>query len=157
MPILTTTATAFTSIAGLLVLALCHIAVGQQMNLHWLHKMGLVVTLVSTVVVMSAVAQLWEDEWEVLLISLQGTAPFLHMGALAALTALSWIMAGQFPPGRVFLLPDGHPLHLLCCGVCPLPGPSHLLLSLHHGEEGPGPQACPHWPPRCPHDTGRVV
>lgn len=48
-------------------------------------------------------------------------------------------------------LPDGHPLHLLCCGVCPLPGPSHLLLSLHHGEEGPGPQARPHWPPRCPH------
>ncbi|XP_035884696.1 glycerophosphodiester phosphodiesterase domain-containing protein 5 isoform X3 [Phyllostomus discolor] len=58
--------------------------------------MGLVVILVSTVVAMSAVAQLWEDEWEVLLISLQGTAPFLHMGALAALTALSWIVAGQF-------------------------------------------------------------
>lgn len=26
----------------------------------------------------------------------KGTAPFLHMGALAALTALSWIVAGQF-------------------------------------------------------------
>ncbi|XP_027630015.1 glycerophosphodiester phosphodiesterase domain-containing protein 5 isoform X1 [Tupaia chinensis] len=45
---------------------------------------------------MAAVAQLWEDEWEVLLISLQGTAPFLHVGALAAVTALSWIVAGQF-------------------------------------------------------------
>ncbi|XP_019305403.1 glycerophosphodiester phosphodiesterase domain-containing protein 5 isoform X7 [Panthera pardus] len=96
VPILMTTAAAFTYIAGLLVLALCHIAVGQQMNLHWLHKMGLVVILVSTVVAMSAVAQLWEDEWEVLLISLQGTAPFLHVGALAAITALSWIVAGQF-------------------------------------------------------------
>ncbi|EPQ08309.1 Glycerophosphodiester phosphodiesterase domain-containing protein 5 [Myotis brandtii] len=96
VPILMTAATAFTYIAGLLVLALCHIAVGQQMNLHWLHKMGLVVILVSTVVAMSAMAQLWEDEWEVLLISLQGTAPFLHMGALAAITALSWIVAGQF-------------------------------------------------------------
>nr|XP_045364760.1 glycerophosphodiester phosphodiesterase domain-containing protein 5 isoform X1 [Camelus bactrianus]XP_045364761.1 glycerophosphodiester phosphodiesterase domain-containing protein 5 isoform X1 [Camelus bactrianus]XP_045364762.1 glycerophosphodiester phosphodiesterase domain-containing protein 5 isoform X1 [Camelus bactrianus] len=78
------------------VLALCHIAVGQQMNLHWLHKIGLVVVLVATVVAMSAVAQLWEDEWEILLISLQGTAPFLHVGALAAITALSWIVAGQF-------------------------------------------------------------
>uniref|UniRef100_A0A8D1ILR5 Glycerophosphodiester phosphodiesterase domain containing 5 n=1 Tax=Sus scrofa TaxID=9823 RepID=A0A8D1ILR5_PIG len=78
------------------VLALCHIAVGQQMNLHWLHKIGLVAILVATVVAMSAVAQLWEDEWEVLLISLQGTAPFLHVGALAAVTALSWIVAGQF-------------------------------------------------------------
>uniref|UniRef100_A0A9L0S892 Glycerophosphodiester phosphodiesterase domain containing 5 n=1 Tax=Equus caballus TaxID=9796 RepID=A0A9L0S892_HORSE len=38
VPILMTTAAAFTYIAGLLVLALCHIAVGQQMNLHWLHK-----------------------------------------------------------------------------------------------------------------------
>lgn len=151
--------------------------------------MGLVVILVSTVVAMSAMAQLWEDEWEVLLISLQvrrgggaplkhakqgsmclypivssdqdpereegprrarrvteeggdrpgsltpsvsgvpapwiemghqgvgdqrvwhswdsvgplvpsprtqGTAPFLHMGALATVTVLSWIVAGQF-------------------------------------------------------------
>lgn len=33
--------------------------------------MVLVVILASTVVTMSAVAQLWEDEWEVLLISLQ--------------------------------------------------------------------------------------
>uniref|UniRef100_A0A2I3GQZ8 Glycerophosphodiester phosphodiesterase domain containing 5 n=4 Tax=Catarrhini TaxID=9526 RepID=A0A2I3GQZ8_NOMLE len=38
VPILVTTAAAFAYIAGLLVLALCHIAVGQQMNLHWLHK-----------------------------------------------------------------------------------------------------------------------
>ncbi|XP_021085166.1 glycerophosphodiester phosphodiesterase domain-containing protein 5 isoform X3 [Mesocricetus auratus] len=96
VPILVTTAAAFTYIAGLLVLALCHIAVGQQMNLYWLHKMVLVVILASTVVAMSAVAQLWEDEWEVLLISLQGTAPFLHIGALMAITALSWIVAGQF-------------------------------------------------------------
>ncbi|KAG5199898.1 hypothetical protein JEQ12_006377 [Ovis aries] len=96
VPILMTTAAAFTYIAGLQVLALCHIAVGQQMNLHWLHKIGLVAILVAAVVAMSAVAQLWEDEWEVLLISLQGTAPFLHVGALVAVTALSWIVAGQF-------------------------------------------------------------
>jgi hypothetical protein len=36
-----------------------------------LFQIGLVVILTSTVVAMSAVAQLWEDEWEVLLISLQ--------------------------------------------------------------------------------------
>lgn len=38
VPILMATAAAFTYVAGLQVLALCHIAVGQQMNLHWLHK-----------------------------------------------------------------------------------------------------------------------
>ncbi|XP_045149024.1 glycerophosphodiester phosphodiesterase domain-containing protein 5 [Echinops telfairi] len=76
VPILVTTAATFTYIYGLVI--------------------GLVVTLVATVVAMSTVAQLWEDEWEVLLISLQGTAPFLHLGALAAITALSWVVAGQF-------------------------------------------------------------
>ncbi|XP_067389415.1 glycerophosphodiester phosphodiesterase domain-containing protein 5 isoform X5 [Emydura macquarii macquarii] len=100
IPILLTTAAGFTYITALLILALCHIAVGQQMNLHWLHKIGLMVTLVATVVTMSSIAQLWDDEWEMVVISLQvscmATAPFLHIGALAAVTALSWLVAGQF-------------------------------------------------------------
>uniref|UniRef100_A0A8C3UE58 Glycerophosphodiester phosphodiesterase domain containing 5 n=1 Tax=Catharus ustulatus TaxID=91951 RepID=A0A8C3UE58_CATUS len=96
IPILVTTAAGFTYIAMLLILALCHIAVGQQMNLHWLHKIGLVTTLITTVVTMSSIAQLWDDEWEMVFISLQATAPFLHIGALAAVTALSWLVAGQF-------------------------------------------------------------
>ncbi|KAK9402621.1 GDPD5: Glycerophosphodiester phosphodiesterase domain containing 5 [Crotalus adamanteus] len=41
IPILVTTAAGFTYITALLILALCHIAVGQQMNLHWIHKVGL--------------------------------------------------------------------------------------------------------------------
>ncbi|XP_058275199.1 glycerophosphodiester phosphodiesterase domain-containing protein 5 isoform X3 [Hirundo rustica] len=96
IPILVTTAAGFTYITMLLILALCHIAVGQQMNLHWLHKIGLVTTLITTVVTMSSIAQLWDDEWEMVFISLQATAPFLHIGALAAVTALSWLVAGQF-------------------------------------------------------------
>uniref|UniRef100_A0A7N6BN57 GP-PDE domain-containing protein n=1 Tax=Anabas testudineus TaxID=64144 RepID=A0A7N6BN57_ANATE len=62
VPILATTAAGFTYISFLMVLALCHIALRQQLNLHWLHK---------------------------------ATGPFLHIGALAAVTALSWIVAGQ--------------------------------------------------------------
>nr|XP_009686628.1 PREDICTED: glycerophosphodiester phosphodiesterase domain-containing protein 5 [Struthio camelus australis] len=71
IPILVTTAAGFTYIAVLLILALCHIAVGQQMNLHWLHKIGLMTTLITTVVTMSSIAQLWDDEWEMVFISLQ--------------------------------------------------------------------------------------
>lgn len=71
IPILVTTAAGFTYITMLLILALCHIAVGQQMNLHWLHKIGLVTTLITTVVTMSSIAQLWDDEWEMVFISLQ--------------------------------------------------------------------------------------
>ncbi|XP_014374633.1 glycerophosphodiester phosphodiesterase domain-containing protein 5 isoform X2 [Alligator sinensis] len=96
IPILITTAAGFTYVTALLILALCHIAVGQQMNLHWLHKIGLIVTLIATVITMSSIAQLWDDEWEMVVISLQATAPFLHIGALVAVTALSWLIAGQF-------------------------------------------------------------
>ncbi|XP_067322564.1 glycerophosphodiester phosphodiesterase domain-containing protein 5 isoform X2 [Anolis sagrei] len=96
IPILVTTATGFTYITALLILALCHIAVGQQMNLHWIHKIGLVTTLISTVVTMCSIAQLWDDEWDMVVISLQATAPFLHIGALVAVTALSWLISLQF-------------------------------------------------------------
>ncbi|XP_044306084.1 glycerophosphodiester phosphodiesterase domain-containing protein 5 isoform X2 [Varanus komodoensis] len=96
IPVLVTTAAGFTYVTALLILALCHIAVGQQMNLHWIHKIGLITTLISTVVTMCSVAQLWDDEWDMVVLSLQATAPFLHLGALVAVTALSWLVSGQF-------------------------------------------------------------
>uniref|UniRef100_A0A8B9GU77 Glycerophosphodiester phosphodiesterase domain containing 5 n=1 Tax=Astyanax mexicanus TaxID=7994 RepID=A0A8B9GU77_ASTMX len=69
VPILATTAAGLTYIAFLVILALCHIAVGQQLNLHWLHKVPVSF--------------------------FTATGPFLHIGALAALTALAWLVAGQ--------------------------------------------------------------
>ncbi|XP_059186996.1 glycerophosphodiester phosphodiesterase domain-containing protein 5 isoform X2 [Centropristis striata] len=95
VPILATTAAGFTYIAFLMVLALCHIALGQQLNLHWLHKIGVTAALLTTVVGVISVNQTWGQEWDVIPISLQATGPFLHIGALAAVTALSWIVAGQ--------------------------------------------------------------
>uniref|UniRef100_A0A8C6WKU2 Glycerophosphodiester phosphodiesterase domain containing 5b n=1 Tax=Neogobius melanostomus TaxID=47308 RepID=A0A8C6WKU2_9GOBI len=94
-PILATTAAGFTYIAFLMVLALCHVALGQQLNLHWLHKMGVMAALLTTVVGVISVNQTWSYEWDVVPISLQATGPFLHIGAIAAVTALSWIVAGQ--------------------------------------------------------------
>uniref|UniRef100_A0A8D3DZM4 Glycerophosphodiester phosphodiesterase domain containing 5b n=1 Tax=Scophthalmus maximus TaxID=52904 RepID=A0A8D3DZM4_SCOMX len=78
VPILATTAAGFTYIAFLMVLALCHVALGQQLNLHWLHKVK---------------CPTWHKmcecgRW-------RETGPFLHIGAVAAVTALSWIVAGQ--------------------------------------------------------------
>ncbi|XP_042342554.1 glycerophosphodiester phosphodiesterase domain-containing protein 5 isoform X2 [Plectropomus leopardus] len=95
VPILATTAAGFTYIAFLMVLALCHIALGQQLNLHWLHKIGVTAALLTTIVGVISVNQTWGQEWDVVPISLQATGPFLHIGALAAVTALSWIVAGQ--------------------------------------------------------------
>ncbi|XP_044057733.1 glycerophosphodiester phosphodiesterase domain-containing protein 5 isoform X1 [Siniperca chuatsi] len=95
VPILATTAAGFTYIAFLMVLALCHIALGQQLNLHWLHKIGVTAALLTTIVGVISVNQTWGQEWDIIPISLQATGPFLHIGALAAVTALSWIVAGQ--------------------------------------------------------------
>ncbi|KAG7519696.1 hypothetical protein JOB18_014376 [Solea senegalensis] len=95
VPILATTAAGFTYIAFLMVLALCHIALGQQLNLHWLHKIGVTAALITTVAGVISVSQTWGQEWDIIPISLQATGPFLHIGALAAVTALSWIVAGQ--------------------------------------------------------------
>ncbi|KAM9468494.1 glycerophosphodiester phosphodiesterase domain-containing protein 5 isoform 1-T2 [Clarias gariepinus] len=95
VPILATTAAGFTYIAFLMILALCHIAVGQQLNLHWIHKIGVTVALLTTVIGVISVSQAWSEEWDIFSISLQATGPFLHIGALAAVTALSWIVAGQ--------------------------------------------------------------
>ncbi|XP_034023860.1 glycerophosphodiester phosphodiesterase domain-containing protein 5 isoform X2 [Thalassophryne amazonica] len=95
VPVLATTAAGFTYIAFLVVLAICHIALGQQLNLHWLHKIGVIAALLSTIVALIAVNQIWWQEWDVIPISLQATGPFLHIGALAAVTALAWIVASQ--------------------------------------------------------------
>ncbi|XP_054883951.1 glycerophosphodiester phosphodiesterase domain-containing protein 5 isoform X1 [Poeciliopsis prolifica] len=95
VPILATTAAGFTYIAFLMILALCHVALGQQLNLHWLHKIGVTASLLTTIVGIISVNQTWTQEWDIIPISLQATGPFLHIGALAAASALSWIVAGQ--------------------------------------------------------------
>ncbi|MCJ8740374.1 hypothetical protein PDJAM_G00058220 [Pangasius djambal] len=95
VPILATTAAGFTYIAFLMILALCHIAVGQQLNLHWIHKIGVTVALLTTVIGVISVSQIWSEEWDIFSISVQATGPFLHIGALAAVTALAWLVAGQ--------------------------------------------------------------
>ncbi|KAJ8349145.1 hypothetical protein SKAU_G00277340 [Synaphobranchus kaupii] len=95
VPILATTAAGFTYLAFLMMLALCHIAVGQQLNLYWLHKVGVTAALMTTITGVISISELWGGEWDITVISLQATGPFLHIGALAAITALGWLMAGQ--------------------------------------------------------------
>uniref|UniRef100_A0A8C9SL97 Glycerophosphodiester phosphodiesterase domain containing 5 n=1 Tax=Scleropages formosus TaxID=113540 RepID=A0A8C9SL97_SCLFO len=93
--IVTTTAASFTYVAFLMILALCHIAVGQQLNLFWLHKTLVTAALLSTIAGLIYINRLWGDEWNTIVISLQSMGPFLHIGALAAITMLAWLVAGQ--------------------------------------------------------------
>uniref|UniRef100_A0A3B4G5R2 Glycerophosphodiester phosphodiesterase domain-containing protein 5-like n=1 Tax=Pundamilia nyererei TaxID=303518 RepID=A0A3B4G5R2_9CICH len=89
VPILATTAAGFTYIAFLIV---SHISLKRFLNC--LH-IGVTAALLTTIIGVISVNQTWAQEWDVIPISLQATGPFLHIGALAAVTALSWIVAGQ--------------------------------------------------------------
>ncbi|XP_015235186.1 PREDICTED: glycerophosphodiester phosphodiesterase domain-containing protein 5-like [Cyprinodon variegatus] len=94
VPILTSTTVGLSYITFLLILALFHISLGQQLNLYWVHKIGVLATLLTTVSGFVSVDDIWGDEWEIIHISLQFTAPFLHIGGLVTVTAVSWLVAG---------------------------------------------------------------
>ncbi|XP_062329498.1 glycerophosphodiester phosphodiesterase domain-containing protein 5, partial [Osmerus eperlanus] len=86
----------FTYITLLLVLAVCLLSEGQRLYLHWSHKIGIVVTLVFSVTATAILSDIWNKEWKTLLLSLQVTAPFLHLAAVLIMTLLSWPIALHF-------------------------------------------------------------
>ncbi|KAB5543279.1 hypothetical protein PHYPO_G00077260 [Pangasianodon hypophthalmus] len=99
VPILATTLVGFSYTAFLMILGLCHITLGQQLNLYWIHKIGVLAVLLTTITGVVSIDDIWRDEWDIIIISLQSTGPFLHIGAVAAMTALGWIVAGQVVRG----------------------------------------------------------
>uniref|UniRef100_A0A3P8ZJJ0 GP-PDE domain-containing protein n=1 Tax=Esox lucius TaxID=8010 RepID=A0A3P8ZJJ0_ESOLU len=99
VPIFATTTVGLSYITFLMILALCHISLGQQLNLYWIHKIGVLATLITTVSGMVSIDDMWGDEWDIILISIQSTGPFLHIGALAAATSLGWLVAGHVVRG----------------------------------------------------------
>ncbi|XP_072302849.1 glycerophosphodiester phosphodiesterase domain-containing protein 5 isoform X2 [Eucyclogobius newberryi] len=94
IPIVVSTSVGISYITFLVILALFHISLGQQLNLFWVHKIGVLATLATTISGVVSVDDIWGDEWEILFISLQATAPFLHIGALVTVTAVGWLVAG---------------------------------------------------------------
>ncbi|KAM9852895.1 glycerophosphodiester phosphodiesterase domain-containing protein 5 [Aulostomus maculatus] len=94
--LLVVAATLFTYIALLLVLAVCLLSEGQRLYLHWSHKIGIVVTLVFSVIATAILSDVWSKEWKTLLLSLQVTAPFLHVAAVSLMAILSWPIALHF-------------------------------------------------------------
>ncbi|TKS80536.1 Glycerophosphodiester phosphodiesterase domain-containing protein 5 [Collichthys lucidus] len=57
---------------------------------------GIVVTLAFSVTATAILSDLWSKEWKTLLLSLQVTAPFLHVAAVALMAILSWPIALHF-------------------------------------------------------------
>ncbi|XP_077578547.1 glycerophosphodiester phosphodiesterase domain-containing protein 5-like [Stigmatopora nigra] len=86
----------FTYIALLLLLAVCLLSEGQRLYLHWGHKMGVALTLVFCVSSTAVLAHLWRKEWATVLLSLQVTAPVLHVAAIFVMLVISWPVALHF-------------------------------------------------------------
>ncbi|XP_019381157.1 PREDICTED: glycerophosphodiester phosphodiesterase domain-containing protein 4 [Gavialis gangeticus] len=83
----------FIYIALLLVLAMCLLSEGQQLYLHWSHKIGTCIVLGFSIAAIAALSELWGDQWKTVRLSFQVTAPYLHIGAIAAMVFLSWPVA----------------------------------------------------------------
>ncbi|XP_053564664.1 glycerophosphodiester phosphodiesterase domain-containing protein 4 isoform X2 [Bombina bombina] len=61
----------FTYIAVLLVLAVCLLSEGQQLYLHWSHKIGSVIVLLFSISALAVLSKLWGVEWAAVLLSFQ--------------------------------------------------------------------------------------
>ncbi|XP_009999360.1 PREDICTED: glycerophosphodiester phosphodiesterase domain-containing protein 4 [Chaetura pelagica] len=91
--VLTMALISFMYIALLLVLAMCLIAEGQQLYLHWSHKMGTLLVLGFSIGALFVISVLWGQIWQTVRLSFQITAPYLHVGAIALMVLLSWPVA----------------------------------------------------------------
>lgn len=71
IPIVASTTVGISYITFLVILALIHISLGQQLNLFWVHKIGVLATLATTITGVISVDDIWGDEWEILYFSFQ--------------------------------------------------------------------------------------
>ncbi|XP_023777902.1 glycerophosphodiester phosphodiesterase domain-containing protein 4 isoform X2 [Cyanistes caeruleus] len=91
--ILIVAAVLFAYISLLLVLAMCLLAEGQQLYLHWSHKIGTFLVLGFSISALFALSILWRDHQKTVRLSFQVTAPYLHIGAIAIMVLLAWPVA----------------------------------------------------------------
>ncbi|XP_022095159.1 glycerophosphodiester phosphodiesterase domain-containing protein 5-like isoform X2 [Acanthaster planci] len=80
----------------LLMFAFLHIAIGQKLQLHGAHKIGLILDLsLSVALLVFPCAVLGSSSlWHFLPQALQFTGPFLHLVGVVIMTGLSWFVAG---------------------------------------------------------------
>lgn len=91
----------------LLLFALIQVALGEELDLHWLHKIFLFLGVIFVVFGVTGISLKWEQEWPTVPLSLQATGPFLQFGAVGALTLLSpFVFRGfhQASTGSKFLI-----------------------------------------------------
>ncbi|XP_078267977.1 glycerophosphodiester phosphodiesterase domain-containing protein 5 [Rhinoraja longicauda] len=87
------TATIFSYLFLLMILAVCHLALGEPLYLHWINKVVMLISIFLILVFMIVIRIMWKEEWDTIHMSLQVTAPFFHVGAVAGVTIVAWFIA----------------------------------------------------------------
>ncbi|XP_053773078.1 glycerophosphoinositol inositolphosphodiesterase GDPD2 isoform X2 [Desmodus rotundus] len=80
----------------LLLLAVLLWLCGQPLHLHCVHKVLLLFIILLVAAGFAVLGVQWQEELLSLHLSLQATAPFLHIGAVACITILAWPVAHAF-------------------------------------------------------------
>ncbi|XP_038631852.1 glycerophosphodiester phosphodiesterase domain-containing protein 5-like isoform X2 [Scyliorhinus canicula] len=90
------TAFIFSYLLLLMILALCHFALGLLLYLHWINKVAILILVLLILLLMIVIGIMWKEEWDTIILSLQVTAPFLHIGAVVGVTSVAWFVIDQF-------------------------------------------------------------
>ncbi|XP_041051697.1 glycerophosphodiester phosphodiesterase domain-containing protein 5 [Carcharodon carcharias] len=90
------TAIIFSYLLLLMILALCHFALGISLYLHWINKVAILISVLLILILMIVIRIKWKEEWDTINLSLQVTAPFLHLGAIVGVTSVAWFVTDQF-------------------------------------------------------------
>ncbi|XP_072035007.1 glycerophosphodiester phosphodiesterase domain-containing protein 5-like isoform X2 [Amphiura filiformis] len=92
--VFTLTIIAFIYTTFLVLLAIAHCITGQQLHLYIVHKVTIIILLCACIAFCITLTELWPEEWDLLFISLQVTAPILQIMGVVILTFLTWPLAG---------------------------------------------------------------
>ncbi|XP_030224240.1 glycerophosphoinositol inositolphosphodiesterase GDPD2 isoform X3 [Gadus morhua] len=82
------------------VFALFQIALKEPLELHCVHQVFLLLGVLFVALAVAAFTHGWPGEWPTVAVSLQATGPFLQMGAVVALTLLSWFVIQRVHQAR---------------------------------------------------------
>ncbi|XP_044061482.1 glycerophosphoinositol inositolphosphodiesterase GDPD2 isoform X2 [Siniperca chuatsi] len=125
----------------LLLFALFQVALGEPLDLHWIHKIFLFFGVIFIAFGVTGISHQWRDEWPTVPLSLQATAPFLQFGAVGALTLLSPFVFRGFHTAKEkcpkFLIAVVFVVVSAAIFLCPLYIDSPCLIKLHELPEKP--------------------
>ncbi|XP_055499620.1 glycerophosphodiester phosphodiesterase domain-containing protein 5 isoform X2 [Leucoraja erinacea] len=85
-------ATIFSYLFLLMILAVCHFVLREPLYLHWINKVAMLVCIFLILVLMIVIRIQWKEEWDAIHLSIQVTAPFFHIGAVAGVTIVAWFI-----------------------------------------------------------------